>query len=318
MHSTQRVVLATVLACGVLSPTEARQALTVPAGTAIPVRMLDRVTSDGLPSLMEYKASVDDAVIVGDATLIPRGATAYLRVIEVQDAGAVKGRASVSVRLVGVVIGRERLNIATGDAIKVESGSQAGQAVKSGAVGAVVGGLLGGLLGGKDGLKKGAATGAAAGVATAIVRGKEVRIPPETRMTFTVDRPSTSSTIELSDDVIRDELVALEQAAFVASVAGNRAVIDAMLAPEFVTSVNGKLISRKDYLGKIKAQKNMIDASFEDVVATREANEATLTGYGVIRQRDGKGIKIIRQKFRDVFVLMDGAWKLRWSEVVSQ
>jgi len=309
---TALVLAATVTSAG------ARQQAIIPAGTAIAIRTVDRVTSGGTASPMEYRASVDDAVIVNGVTVVPTGAAAYLQVVEAADAGAVRGRSSVTLRLVAVRVGRERLEFATSDPIKVESGSQAGQAAKSGGLGALIGGALGGLLGGKQGAKEGAAIGLAAGVTAAVVKGQEVRIPPETRMTFMVTQSSTTTEVADVDHELRAELLAIEDTGLTAVRTGDRGAFDALLSPDFVLIHNGKVVTRKSFIDQVKPQKNLIGAVIEDASVWRQGTQARLTGFQVSQHRDGKKVKILRQKFLDVFVAEEGRWRLRWSEVVDQ
>jgi len=158
---------------------------TLPANTVVAVRTIDVIDSKTAGVDTEFKATVDDAVVDGDVTIVPVGAPAFLKVMQVQKAGAVRGRATVSLRLVGVEIDGRRVSFQSGDAT-VRSNSQGAKATKAAVGGAVIGGLLGGLLGGADGAAKGATLGAGAGVAAAAVSGQRVRVPAETRLSFTV------------------------------------------------------------------------------------------------------------------------------------
>jgi len=159
--------------------------VTIPANTVIAIRTLDPIDSDGSAVDAEYKASIDDPLVIGTVTVAPIGTPAFLRVVQVQQAGAVKGRAALAVRLSALEINGRRINVDTGDAT-IRSGSQGEKAGKAGAVGAIAGGILGGLLGGKAGAAGGAAAGAAVGVAAAAVSGQKVHVPAETRLSFTV------------------------------------------------------------------------------------------------------------------------------------
>jgi hypothetical protein len=166
---------------GAQSPSAA--ASVVRAGTAIAIRTGDLIDSRGPDQNREFPATVDDSIVVDGVTAVPVGAQAFLRVVQVQQAGAVRGRASLSLRLVGLEINGQRIVLETGNAT-ILSSSQAKKATGAAAGGAVVGGILGALLGGKDGALTGAAVGATAGVAAAAVSGQRVRVPAETRLSF--------------------------------------------------------------------------------------------------------------------------------------
>src|SRR3954468_14549079 len=140
------------------TPAAASTAAMIPADTIVAIRTVDPIDSNGASANKDYKATVDDAVVVEGVTIAPVGTPAFLRVVQVQQAGAVKGHAKVSLRLTAFDINGQRVTVETGDAI-VSSRGQGAKATKAGAGGAVVGGILGGILGGKGG----AATGVAAG-----------------------------------------------------------------------------------------------------------------------------------------------------------
>jgi hypothetical protein len=176
---------------GAQDPTSSASPQAKPAGPVIPVntvvaiRTIDPIDSEGAASDKEYKATVDDSVVVAGVTVAPIGTAAFLRVMQVQQASAVKGRAALSLRLVAVEIDGQRVSLETGDAT-IRSGSQGAKATKAGAGGAIAGGILGGLLGGKGGAAAGAAAGAAVGVTAAAISGQKVHVPAETRLSFTV------------------------------------------------------------------------------------------------------------------------------------
>jgi hypothetical protein len=179
------IVVALGLSPSTLPAQSSSKGPAIPANTVIAVRTIDAIESSGGASDKDYKATVDDDVVVDGVTVARAGAPAFLRVMEVQKAGAVSGRAAVSLRLVALEIGGKRVAVETGDAT-IRSGSQGKKTAKIGIGGAVAGGVIGGLLGGAGGAAKGAAAGGAVGVAAAAVTGQKVHVPPETRLSFTV------------------------------------------------------------------------------------------------------------------------------------
>jgi len=179
---------ATVGSAGAVAPTStSTSVVALPVNTAVAIRTVDLIDSNGTALDREYLASLDDPVVVDGVTVASVGAPAFLRVVQVQGAGAVRGRASLSVQLVAIEINGQRVVLETGQAT-IQSGSQAAKATKAGAGAAIVGGILGGLFGGAEGAAKGAAAGAAAGVTAAAVTGQRVRVPAETRLSFTLTR----------------------------------------------------------------------------------------------------------------------------------
>jgi hypothetical protein len=173
------------------SPDAASTGPLIPVDTVVAIRTVDPIDSDGSAAGKEYRATVDDSVVVAGVTVAPVGTPAFLRVVQVQQAGAVKGRAVVSLKLSALEISGQRVSVETGGAT-IRSGSQSTRATKAGAGGAIVGGILGGLLGGKGGAAQGVAAGAAVGVTAAAVKGQKVHVPAETRLSFTVTGSPTA------------------------------------------------------------------------------------------------------------------------------
>ena len=160
----------------------------IPAQTQLVVRTVDAIDSRNADLAKEYNAGLDSPMAIDGATVLPRGTEAVLRVMEVQQAGAVKGRASLTLQLFALVVDGQRVPIESSD-VKSESGSQGAKATKGGIIGGLAGGVLGGVLGGGGGAVKGATAGAAVGVGVAALSGERVQVPAETRLTFTLAKP---------------------------------------------------------------------------------------------------------------------------------
>jgi hypothetical protein len=175
-------ILAAMSCLAVPHPVRAQE---VPAETQLVVRTVDAIDSRNADLAKEYNAGLDSPVVVDGATILPRGTEAVLRVMEVQQAGAVKGRASLTLQLFALVVNGQRVPVETSD-VKSESGSQGAKATKGGIIGGLAGGVLGGVLGGGGGAVKGATAGAAVGVGVAALSGERVQVPAETRLTFTL------------------------------------------------------------------------------------------------------------------------------------
>jgi hypothetical protein len=178
---------ATVLTFLLAAPVTAQQ---IPAGTAIAVRTSEAIDSQNADLTREYAAGLDDDLVVNGVTLAPRGARATLRVIEARKAGAVKGRASLTLALVALTINGKVVAVESGE-VQSESASQGKKATKFGAIGGAAGGIVGGVLGGAKGAAAGAAAGAGAGVGVAALNGQRVQVPSETRLTFTLANPAS-------------------------------------------------------------------------------------------------------------------------------
>jgi hypothetical protein len=157
----------------------------IPAQTQLVVRTVDAIDSRNADLAKEYNAGLDNPVTIDGTAVLPRGTDVVLRVAEVQQAGAVRGRASLTLKLVALVVNDQRVPVESGE-VTSESGSQGAKATKGGILGGLAGGALGGVLGGAGGAVKGATAGAAVGVGVAALSGERVQVPAETRLTFTL------------------------------------------------------------------------------------------------------------------------------------
>jgi hypothetical protein len=155
----------------------------LPAGTAITIKTIDAIDSKKSDTYTEYRASVDDAIQANGTPIVPKGAAAVLRITEIKQAGKLKGKASLTLRLIAVNVNGQRISLETGDLISAST-SKGKTTGKSAGAGAAAGAGLGAIFGGGLGAGIGAAAGAAAGTTVAAIIGKTVKIPPESRLTF--------------------------------------------------------------------------------------------------------------------------------------
>ncbi len=186
---TRCVALLTMLALsGLLSVAAPLQHSLMPPGTKITIQTADVIDSDGTNLNAEYHASLADPLMVGSVVVAPKGAPAMLRVVQLDQAGAVKGRVSLGIQLVAVTIDGRRRDVHTGQAT-IQSDSQGAKTAKRGLLGGILGATVGAIAGGSGGAAKGAAIGAAAGAGAAAISGVKVTVPKETRLSFTVVHP---------------------------------------------------------------------------------------------------------------------------------
>ncbi len=127
------------------APTEP-QSITLPAGTEIAIRTIDRIDSKTADLHREYAAVLDDPIEVDGVTVAPANANAYLQVTDKKSSGF-KRRASLSLTLTAVVINGERVQFVT-STVDSQSGSQAKRTLAGGAAGAGAGAVIGGIAGG--------------------------------------------------------------------------------------------------------------------------------------------------------------------------
>lgn len=161
----------------------------VPSGTTIRVRMIDPVDSGLNHAGQLFRASLDEAIKSNDAEVIPAGADVTLRLIAATQAEPVGGVPELRLKLVRIQVqGRPYTLVAEEYSTK---GNSRGKKIGEGAIaGAIIGGGLGTIA---DGAAGGVALGAAgaatgAGIANS-TRPKQVTIPSEAKLEFTLELP---------------------------------------------------------------------------------------------------------------------------------
>jgi outer membrane lipoprotein SlyB len=109
-------------------------------------------------------------------------------VLEANESGRVKGRASVAFQFNRIVVHGETHDLKTMRVTREAAADTKGD-VKKGAIGGGVGAVVGGLIGGG----KGAVIGGAAGGAGTVLatKGKEVQLPAGTNVTARLQEPLT-------------------------------------------------------------------------------------------------------------------------------
>ncbi len=166
--------------------------VTLNAGTMIPVRLVDGLSSErNLPG-DAFTATLDKELMVNGLVIAERGARVEGRVVASDRGGRVKGVSTLEVELV-------RLHTSDGQSVAIQTDgferraeqSHTEDATKVGA-GAAIGEVIGAIAGGGKGAAIGAGVGGGAGAGTVMAtRGKPAALPSETRVTFRLKSPVT-------------------------------------------------------------------------------------------------------------------------------
>jgi hypothetical protein len=166
--------------------------VTIPAGTLITVRLAEEISSDKNQPGDVFSATLDQPLVAGGFAIAERGAHVEGRIIEAQPAGRVKGVSELAVQLTKLhTSDGQDVSISTEKFVREGPTSHASDAKKVGA-GAALGAIIGAIAGGGKGAAIGAGAGGAAGGGVAMAtRGKPVRLPVETRLTFRLQQPVT-------------------------------------------------------------------------------------------------------------------------------
>lgn len=173
----------------VAAPAPPRWSGDLPAGTNLVVRLIDGVDSEVNHVGQTFAASIDEPVMINGETVIPRGADAVVKLVDAKDSGKFTGRSELTLNLVSVKIDGRPVDINT-QTVSRESSSRGERTAKVAGGTAAVGAIIGAIAGGGKGAAIGAAAGGAAGAGAEVVtKGQRVKIPSETRLTFTLETP---------------------------------------------------------------------------------------------------------------------------------
>ena len=175
----------------VAAPPAAAGPVEIPAGTELEVRLIDPVDSQTATDGQSFAASMDRPVVINGQTVIPQGADAVMRLVQTTPSGTFTGRTEVALALISVKVNGRYVPINTQTVTRV-SDPRGEKTAKVVGGAAAVGAIIGAIAGGGKGAAIGAGAGGAAGAgAQAITKGQRVKIPSETRLTFTLDKPVT-------------------------------------------------------------------------------------------------------------------------------
>ena len=166
--------------------------LTIPAGKFINVRVDQPLSSDRNQQGDYFSATLMDPIVVDGIVVAQRGQRVSGRVVEVDKGGRVSGVARLGLQIT-------ELTAVDGQQLPVETqfisrnapstvGRDAGVVAGTTALGAAIGAAAGWGTGAAIGAGAGAAAGAGVQAAT---KGERVKIPSETRLTFTLEKPVT-------------------------------------------------------------------------------------------------------------------------------
>jgi hypothetical protein len=165
--------------------------VTLPDNTAIHVTLNQAVTSDQNRPGDHFEATVSEPIVVADKTIIPKGAPVEGLVVDAHHSGRLMGRAHLQLALEALTVNGRTYDIRTSVHPKIGGKHKNRNLVLIGG-GAGGGALIGAIAAGGEGALIGGPIGAGAGTAAAFITGKKnVRLPPETHLTFKLVEPLT-------------------------------------------------------------------------------------------------------------------------------
>lgn len=173
------------------SSVEARQSVTIPAGTDLHVILGATIDSGTSRSGDSFEGTLSQPILVDGGVVVPREARVRGTVVEARSSGRLSKPALLSVAVTSVESRGSWVDVHTRP-ITLEGKSHKKRDVIAIGGGSALGALIGGIAGGGKGAAIGAGAGAGAGTAGAALTGKkEISLPAESHLTFRLSRSAT-------------------------------------------------------------------------------------------------------------------------------
>jgi len=172
-------------------PVEKPQPRVVPAGTVLTIKTGESLSSKTSQTGQTFTGTLAQPISVHGKRALPAGATVSGTVITAKAKGKVKGEGQLSLALTSISVEGHTYPIKSSVLDSTVKGKGKRTAVATGG-GAAGGALIGGIAGGGKGAGIGALVGAGAGLVGGTLTGnKQVEIPAESALSFTLAEPLT-------------------------------------------------------------------------------------------------------------------------------
>jgi hypothetical protein len=163
----------------------AAAAQTIPAGTALTVRVGSEISSGTAKVGDRFDGTLARSLVVNGKTLARAGVPVKGKVTSAKSSGRLHAPGELAIRLTSVQVNGRMVPVSTRSYFAKGKSHTKSNATKIGG-GAAAGALIGGLVGGGKGAGIGALAGGGAGTGVAAATGKEEAvIPAEAALTFT-------------------------------------------------------------------------------------------------------------------------------------
>jgi len=167
------------------------QPVVIPAGTVLTVKTGQPLSSKSSQSGQTFLASLAKTVSVDGSPALGAGSTVSGTVVTAKSKGKIKGEGQLDLALTSISVHGHTYEIQTNVLSSTVKGKGKRTAATTGG-GAAGGALIGGIAGGGKGAAIGAGVGAAAGfVGGAFTGNKQIEIPAEAALSFTLAKPLT-------------------------------------------------------------------------------------------------------------------------------
>ena len=159
--------------------------MSIPADTQVTVRMIDGIDSKVTGAGERFRCSIDDPIVVGNQVVVTRGADCTVQITQVES-----GK-ELGVKLYDITIHGKAYDAVSNYAqLKAQGPSKGRRAARRAALLGGIGAGIGALADGGQGAAIGATAGAGLGaISGAAAKGKHLKVPSETRLTFVLRVP---------------------------------------------------------------------------------------------------------------------------------
>jgi len=164
---------------------------TIPEGTDVRVQMIDTIDSKTNQPGETFQASLDSPLVSGSQVVVPKGANVTVKLLEAKTSGKFKGQSELEIALDHIVLKGKSYPLSSSSVQEVGK-SRGKETAKKTGLGAAIGAGIGAIAGGGKGAAIGAGIGAGAGAGSQLImKGKQVKIPSETKLDFRLSAPVT-------------------------------------------------------------------------------------------------------------------------------
>jgi hypothetical protein len=171
---------------GIQAVEAASGARVLASGTSVHVRLQETVDTRRNRAGDKFTATLDEPLVIGDRVVVPRGTPFNGHVVTSVESGRFKGRAALALSLDSFTMKNVTYAVNTNAPTRVSGNHKKRNWLFIGG-GSGAGAAIGAAAGGGAGALIGAGAGAAAGTAGAAFTGKkDVSLPVESRLTFTL------------------------------------------------------------------------------------------------------------------------------------
>jgi hypothetical protein len=169
--------------------------ITLPAGTMIPVRLTEWLSSDTNQSGDQFSATLEQPLVANGWVVAVRGQIVTGRVAQAKKAGRVSGVSQLGVELSELTLVDGQVLPVRTQLLQSSAGTSNGRDAAGVATTTGIGAAIGAAAEGGEGAAIGAGAGAVAGIIGVLTtRGRPTVTPPESMLTFRLEVPLSIST----------------------------------------------------------------------------------------------------------------------------